>query len=181
MKNENKNIIGSRVGRKKETKKGKKKQKKTPWFDSCSLVRVRVANKFYIFFFFLNFFFHSNFYVFEFYVLWQCIFMMTSVRSTLQVGQFLSISFFSLSFDDKSNLLLLFKCPQCIINLLSDSGFNDSRRHTIVFFIWSNTERERKRKSKYCLAKFFFPVSSLEIIKIMDTIHKDIRRIEGEG
>lgn len=134
----------------------------------------------YLFFFF-NFFFHSNFYVFEFYVLWQCIFMMTSVRSTLQVGQFLSISFFSLSFDDKSNLLLLFKCPQCIINLLSDSGFNDSRRHTIVFFIWSNTERERKRKSKYCLAKFFFPVSSLEIIKIMDTIHKDIRRIEGEG
>lgn len=103
----------------------------------------------YLFFFF-NFLFHFNFDVFEFYVLWQCIFMMTSVRSTLQVGQFLSISFFSLSFDDKSNLLLLFKCPQCIINLLSDSVFSDSnnsRRHTIVF-IWSNRERERDRERK---------------------------------
>lgn len=108
--------------------------------------------------------------------------MMTSVRSTLQVGQFLSISFFSLFFDDKSNLLL-FKCPQCIINLLSDSVFsnsNDSRRHTIVF-IWSNRERERERVSIVWLS--FVPVSLLEIIKIMETMHEDImrKRIEEEG
>lgn len=124
------------MGRKKETKKGEKKTKKK----HHDLIHVHwcvcVLQTNFISFFFFNFFFYSNFYVFEFYVLWQCIFMMTSVRSTLQVGQFLSISFFSLSFDDKSNLLLLFKCPQCIINLLSDSAFNDSRRHTIVFFFY---------------------------------------------
>lgn len=137
MKNENKNIIGSRGwGERKKQKKGKKKQKKNTMIWFMFIGACACCKQILYLFFFLIFFFYSNFYVFEFYVLWQCIFMMTSVRSTLQVGQFLSISFFSLSFDDKSNLLLLFKCPQCIINLLSDSAFNDSRRHTIVFFFY---------------------------------------------